>query len=221
MASTAARGALSRAVGLLPERDRNLLTMHGRGGTGSVMDFLRCDRAKADAELARVKEKLAPVVQRELKRPPELPASSSLGPPERITLGGDRPLLRSRGEIKASTPPAKRKVPDYRAKPCSTCGEEFKPTAGRQMKCDRCSGRAIIAPPAEPPAPVTTRVDAPAPAPAPAPAASNGHGPAKEYARLRDKLRAIQGQIDNLAAGLDRLIEDQHTTRAGGRSDDP
>jgi len=222
MASTAARAALSRAVDRLNANDRNILTMHGRYGISAVMDWLKVEKPEAEAALERIKQKLAPMVQQELRKPPELPSSSSLAPPERVTMGVDRPLLRSRGEISESTP-AKRRPGNFKPKPCKDCGETFKPTAPRQVKCDECRG---VAPVTVTQDPTIKRAPPPAVAEAtPAPASSNGngngHGTGAQYLRLRDELRELTERINSFAADFERLVEDPTTTTRAGGSDDP
>jgi hypothetical protein len=203
MASTAARAALARAVEHLNANDRNILTMHGRYGRQAVMEWVKCDEGKADAELARIKAKLAPIVARELRKPPELPSSSGLAPPERMTMAADRPLLRSRGEIKANTPARKVKPGNFKPKPCRECGEEFKPHAPRQVICDECRGIPPVTLSQSEPAP---RAPDPPPVEAtPTPASSNGH--TRAFPALRDELAAIQRQINSFAARFDALLE--------------
>lgn len=206
MPSTAQRAALSQALALLTARERNVLTVNRQHGLVGVMGQLDgCTRAEATAELDKIKEKLERLTRQAMRQPPECArrSGSSLAPgePPRPLEG---PLLRSNGSLAAATPPRKRA--NYKEKPCADCGQQFKPTAGRQTKCPACRGEAPVRVTHTTPTPVSpppSAVEEPTPQPAP----SNGAVPASEYPRLRSELAAIQRQLDDFAAGLDRLME--------------
>lgn len=210
MPSSLERAAMSKALRLLSARERNVLTVHRQHGMAGLMELLKADRPGTQAELDRIKLKLQVAARRELRKPPEDAgrAGSSLAPPDG-PLRRDGPVLRSSGMLSPGTPGRPRAR--FKEKDCQDCGSRFMPQGSRQVKCPECRGEApvvvrhdesvIVERPVEESALDAAGVEVPE-----VEVSSNGHLP-KPYPLLRAELDTIRAQLDDFAAGIDRLME--------------